>query len=73
MQESIEKLPWEEIGTAPKDGSWIIVKLPNGEVFRACWTLFGNPGWHVSSDIGFVNAKYWLPPSTVTHAKSEAA
>lgn len=66
-------LPWEDIGTAPKDGSWVIVKLPGGEVFRACWTLFGNPGWHVASDIGFVNAKYWLNPINAARAAGKEA
>lgn len=51
---------WQPIGTAPKDGSWLIVRLRNGEVFRACWYLYGSPGWHVASDIGFVNPTHWV-------------
>lgn len=52
---------WQEIGTAPKDGSYIIGRLANGEVFRVSWHLFGKPGWFAASDIGFVTPKYWMP------------
>lgn len=57
---------WRPIGTAPKTGETIIVRLANGEVFSATWHVYGaNPGWHVSSDIGFVNPHHWMPlPAT---------
>lgn len=60
-REAVVPDEWRGIGTAPKDGTWIIVRLGNGEVFRACWYLYGPPGWHVATDIGFVNPTHWLP------------
>lgn len=53
---------WRPISTAPKTGETFIVRLANGEVFSATWHVYGsNPGWHVSSDIGFVNPSHWMP------------
>ena len=51
---------WMPIGTAPKTGETIIVRLANGEVFSATWHVYGNPGWHVSSDIGFITPHHWM-------------
>lgn len=56
--EPITAREWEPIETAPKGTEFILVRLSNGEVFRAFRT---EHGYHASSDIGFVNAKHWMP------------
>jgi len=75
MQEAIHdavmaERAWRPIGTAPKTGETIIVRLANGEVFSATWHVYGsNPGWHVSSDIGFVSPHHWMPYPTAPKAE----
>jgi hypothetical protein len=51
-------MEWQPIETAPKDGSFVIVRLGNSEVFSAQWT---QNGWHAASDIGWVRATHWMP------------
>jgi hypothetical protein len=32
-----EALTWQPIETAPKDGTWVIVLMRNGQVWKASW------------------------------------
>jgi len=66
-----EETGWRRMGLAPKTGETVIVRLANGEVFSACWHVYGRPGWHVASDIGFVAPTHWMPLPTPPSASND--
>jgi hypothetical protein len=55
-------MEWRDDMDEAKKHKSVIVMLGNGEVFRAFWTI--ERGWLAASDIGWVDAKWWMPLPT---------
>lgn len=56
-------MQWRRASTAPMDGTRILLRLSNGEVFSGWGREDGGfYRFHADgTDIGWINAKHWMP------------
>ena len=76
---------WEDISTAPKDGTSILVANANGEIFVVCWgaDTANGPGWidgatdFVGDLLIYTAPTHWMPlpppPSVSTGSRPQEA
>lgn len=69
---------WQDMDSAPADGSSMLLRLSNGEVFSGWGAIEkdGSKTWRrfhaTSADVGWLNARHWMPLPAAPDSKQEA-